>query len=264
MKKKKWIFPALAAALMLAGCVGHTNINPQSSTATAQTTSVPATAPSQSMAVSDAALSAASGEGAAPAGQTPGQDMEQNAQQLLERAKTLTRHLVKDAFPQEAAQGFATPEKLAASEEGRTIYRFLYAQYHYFDDPTDPYYGLFDPKADLTEIEARMPLDKAQRIVEQVFGVEDWFPEFAQWDFDQQTQCFCFPLEVGPFSVYDAKDLTAQQRDDQTIVVTLRLTDSDLAVVDAPMQDYGSYQLIYQLQTDGDAQFLRFQSFLPC
>lgn len=179
--------------------------------------------------------------------------------ELLQYAITLTEHLVDYSFPYHADKGFSTPEDLVKAGDGLAIYRFMYAQYKYFDEPTDPYYGLFDSAKLKTDITAVVPLKDAQQIAAEVFGVDSW-PETKNLDgFDQEAQCFNFALETGGYSMYTARNISAEQADSQTITVTFDLLDSNSAA-----KNHGKYKITYQILTDGDREFLRFKSCLPC
>lgn len=183
----------------------------------------------------------------------------QEDSELLQCAITLTEHLVDYSFPYHADKGFSTPEDLVKAEDGLTIYRFMYAQYKYFDEPTDPYYGFFDSEKLMTDITAVVPLKDAQQIAAEVFDVDSW-PETKDLDgFDQEAQCFNFALETGGYSMYTAQNMSAEQIDLQTIVVTFDLVDSNSAA-----KNHGKYKITYQILTDGDRVFLRFKSCLPC
>ena len=180
---------------------------------------------------------------------------------ILQKAVTLTEHLVNDSFPYHAEKGFSTPEDLVKAGDGFTIYRFVYAQHKYFDELADPYYGFFDSEKLKTDMTAIVPLKDAQRIASEVFGSDNW-PESKDLDnFDQETECFNFPLEVGEYSMYTAQNISPEQVDSQTIAVTFDLVDVDF---DNAAISHGKYKITYQILTDGDREFLRFKSCLPC
>lgn len=185
-------------------------------------------------------------------------------QSLLSSSIILTKHLIDDSLPYQATESGITKDDLISIDDGVMIYRFIYSQYKYFDEPSDLYYGQFSSQQNQTDTTVTIPLDKAQLIAYQVFGIEDWFPTFETRDFDASTNCFNFPLEIGPYSCYSAKSMLATPTDSQCIVVTFELEDSDLVNSDIPVENHGKYKITYQIMSENDSAFLRFQSFGPC
>ena len=277
MKKFMSFLCVCTATFLFASCT--IQINPSAAPTSAQTSTESTSSISSEQSVSDSipVPSASPAESNSPNStafdQSPDSPSNQQSEIWLQRASALTTHLVNDSFPPEATNGFPTPNSLAASDDGNTIYRFIYAQYKYFDEPTDPYYGLFDAKNNIyvntvfnpetnqnvSSLIAAVPLSKAQLIAYQVFGVENWFYDPDYDIFNQESQCFQFPLEVGPYSSYTAQNLSTEQIDAQTIAVSFDLVGSDHVA-----KNYGRYQVIYQLLTEQDKQFLRFDHFEAC
>lgn len=183
----------------------------------------------------------------------------ENLDNVIGAAESLTSHLVVYSFPFGAENGYATLEDLIYNEKGDVIYHFVTSQHFFFSDEADPYHTLFDKNELITDTTVSMPLAEVQTMVEQVFGISDWFVD-KDCQFDEEKQCFHFPLEVGTYSYYTA-DIVHSQKIDDKIVVTLVLKNSSYG--ESIPKEYGEYNITYGIVSDSGGDFLRFESFMP-
>ncbi|MEG1926796.1 MAG: hypothetical protein RR415_13730 [Ruthenibacterium sp.] len=101
-------------------------------------------------------------------------------------------------------------------------------------------------------------------LVHRLFGVYDWAFE-APDRYNEELQEYCFSLEAGsPNSPYSCRISTASAEDGK-IVVDFNLIDT-VAYIEAAsesLQEYGDFQMEFDILHENGASFLRFRELKP-
>lgn len=109
-----------------------------------------------------------------------------------------------------------------------------------------------------------VPEQTARAVVYQLFGVEDWSYDDPAW-YDSTVPEYYFDVSQAlPTAHYYCQDPVGEMAGD-TVTVSFRLNSEQLIVDTAGQhrKDFGPYQAVYTVLTEGGQSFLRFQGMTP-
>ena len=135
------------------------------------------------------------------------------------------------------------------------IFRFAVSLCLYYQNDTHPYSKIL-----IKEEDYALPLNDVQTMVEEVFGISDWF--VSEW-YNEEKERYEIP-PVGLSSIYSYENLDISVSINGIIRATLELTGSKLWDDTIKVAEYGEYEFIFKLmrKNNGDV-FIRFVSFMP-
>ena len=164
----------------------------------------------------------------------------------------LCDHMVNYTLPAEARDGY----KITQDQE---IFRFAVSLYRYFQNDNHPYSKILIQGDDSNNFLYALPLNDVQTMVEEIFGISDWF--FDEWYNATEEQYEIPP--AGLLTIYSYEDLDISISPNGMIRATLALKSSGLWD-DEVKDNYGEFELIFRLmrKNNGDV-FIRFVSFMP-
>ena len=158
---------------------------------------------------------------------------------------------IMDCF---ACHGLTDDARRTGQITDREIWQFVLGTYYYRDDPDFPYETWPEVSDDGTT--AYFPMDSLQQMVEEIFGVSQWTPDFV-WE-ECEGQKLAMPTEMGLNSAYGYEDLKTEALSQDTAAVSMQLVDSPSF---PGGQNYGEYQFVFSLCRDEDDFFLRLKEF---
>ena len=135
------------------------------------------------------------------------------------------------------------------------IFRFAVSLCLYYQNDTHPYSKIL-----IKEEDYALPLNDVQTMVEEVFGISDWF--VSEW-YNEEKERYEIP-PVGLSSIYSYENLDVSVSPNGIIRATLKLTGSKLWDDTIKVAEYGEFELVFRLmrKNNGDI-FVRFVSFMP-
>lgn len=265
MKTFTRILCVCISMVLLTSCTAHITVEPQ--TSSSPTATLTPDAPSASASSSNTGVS----EGTPTAAPTPATTPESTPfvssssetatsgdEALIKEAEFLVDRLVKYVFDGSIRNGI--PDIGAAIEEDPGIlFRLpfiltldlndanLYASYGQYSE--DDFY-------------VYVSKENAQTLAHRVLGLEELPASAFQYrQFNQELQRFEFSKAVGLLDINAYSDLTCTI-DPTTHAVHARFTLTDSGSYESN-EVYGPYEMIFDIISDGDAQYLRFKSVLP-
>ena len=254
----KKLFLLLACAFLAAGVSGCAFGQPGEESSSSAV--VPSGEASAGAEESAPAASSASSDTSAATGDPPAQAAP-DTETWEQQAVVLTDQIVSCCL-----QTFDESAGITALD-GREIFQFIATISRYREEPGYPYgdtVTITEPDSRNPNLVAHVAEAEAQSIAYQLFGVADWSCD-APDCYDGSVPEYHFNLEAGlPVSPYSAQEATAEVAGD-SVIVSFRLTDSDSFAYAAGdgRKDFGPFQAVYRIISEGGKTFLRFQGISP-
>ena len=134
-------------------------------------------------------------------------------------AAQLRAKKIMDCF---ACHGLTDDARRTGQITDREIWQFVLGTYYYRDDPDFPYETWPEVSDDGTT--AYFPMNSLQQMVEEIFGVSQWTPDFVREECEGQK--LAMPTEMGLNSAYGYEDLKTEALSQDTAAVSMQLVDS--------------------------------------
>lgn len=265
MKTFTRILCVCISMVLLTSCTAHITVEPEispSTTATLTPDSSSASASSSNTGVSEGASTATptptSTPKSTPLVSSRSETTTSGDEALIEEAEFLVDRLVKYVFDVSVLDGISDINA-AIEEDPGILFRLpfiltldlndanLYASYGQYSE--DDFY-------------VYVSKENAQTLAHRVLGLEE-LPEsvFQYRQFNQELQRFEFPQAVGLLDSIAYTDLTCTI-DSATHTVHARFTLTDSGLYESN-EVYGPYEMIFNILSDGETQYLCFKSVLP-
>ena len=136
------------------------------------------------------------------------------------------------------------------------IWRFVLGTCYYRDDPDFPYRTWFESNSENTT--AYFPIPALQEMVEELFGVSQWMPDFVRENCNESLGRLMMPTEIGLSSVYGYENIQTEVLSEDTVAVSMSLVDSPAF---PGGQNYGEYTFQFSLEPKEGGFFLRLKEF---
>ncbi len=177
---------------------------------------------------------------------------------LYKQAEALTKHILMNVLKKNYINN---NEEITFSS--RDIFDFVVTMFIYREDPDYPYNNIPEIRIENNGMFAHYNFEDVQRVVKELFGVQDWFDPIIEDSYDKNLNEMIFSIEKGmPYSFFTYENFEINSLPNTNYIeIKFELIEFNPYEAEKGTTNLGVYKIIFEVINENGKNFLRIHSF---